>query len=170
MNKKILNSANSKTAAALAIKQIAGIVKQTLGPNGNPIVIQRDGRNPDGTELGPLITKDGVTVAEHTSLREPALNTFIQTIVQVAQNTVKEGGDGTTTSIILAEAIFNEGFTCESELKESMDIAAEEEKKRGMVPGTLTDGVKAPETKEEWAKVKKRCDKKKTDQQRSRRK
>ena len=68
------------------------------------------------------------------------------------------------------EAIYNEGFTCENEVKEARDMAAEEEKKRGMVPGTLTDGVKAPNTKEDWAKVKKRCEKKKTDQQRARKK
>lgn len=110
MHKKILNSMESKKAAATAIAGIADIVSQTLGPGGNPVVIQQDGVNPDGTPKSPIVTKDGVTVAQHVNLRDPALNTFVQTIIQVAENTVKEGGDGTTTSIILANAIFRAGL------------------------------------------------------------
>lgn len=107
---KVINSANTKRMSKLAISIIAEAVKQTLGPGGNPFIIQREGNNPDGTALGPLITKDGVTVAEHVKLRDPAMNTIVQTIMQVAQKTVQEGGDGTTTSVVLAEAIYNAGI------------------------------------------------------------
>lgn len=122
MNKKILNSEQSKLAAKMAIEQVATPVKQTLGPGGNPIVIQRTGQNPDGTPVGPIITKDGVTVAEHVQFRDPATNTFAQTIIEVAQNTVKKGGDGTTTSIVLAEAIFNAGYAHIEQGKNSIEL------------------------------------------------
>ena len=110
MYKNVLNANQAKLAAKDAINIVASAVKQTLGPGGNPVIIQRNGQNPDGTPVGPLITKDGVTVAEHVSLREPALNTIAQAIMQVSQNTVKQGGDGTTTAMVLAEAIYNSGL------------------------------------------------------------
>lgn len=109
MNKKILNSEETKQTSIRAIKTIAGPVKKTLGPGGNPIIIQQAGQNPDGSAKKPLITKDGVTVAEHTVVRDPAMNTIIQAIMQVAQKTVQDGGDGTTTSVVLAEAIYLAG-------------------------------------------------------------
>lgn len=109
MNKKILGKEELKKCSLKAISEIASVVKQTLGPGGNPIIIQRSGSRPDGTPLGPLVTKDGVTVAEHVTFRDPALNTIAQTIIEVAQNTVKVGGDGTTTSIVLAESIYKAG-------------------------------------------------------------
>lgn len=109
MHKKFLNSSEVKSVAREAINVIASAVKQTLGPGGNPIIIQREGQNPDGTPIHPLITKDGVTVAEHVVLRDPAMNTIVRTIMQVAQKTVEDGGDGTTTSVVLAQAIYNAG-------------------------------------------------------------
>lgn len=110
MNKRILNSETTRLIAREAITEVAASVKQTLGPGGNPIIIQRQGQNPDGTPLAPLITKDGVTVIEHTTVRDPAKNTIMQAILQVAQKTVADGGDGTTTSVVLAEAIYKAGL------------------------------------------------------------
>lgn len=109
MHKRILDADNLKTVAETAISLIAAPVKRTLGPRGNPIIIERSGQNPDGTPIDPLITKDGVTVCENTSFRNPALNTIAKTIIQVAKKTVNQGGDGTTTSVVLAEAIYKEG-------------------------------------------------------------
>jgi chaperonin GroEL len=106
---RVLDSNSTKEVARKAISVISHAVKQTLGPGGNPIIIQMEGQNPDGTPLAPLITKDGVTVAEHVKVRDPAMNTIIQTIMQVAQKTVADGGDGTTTSVVLAEAIYKAG-------------------------------------------------------------
>ena len=110
MHKKILNSNDTKQVAQVAIEKIAAPVKQTLGPGGNPIIIQRFGKMPDGTPLGPLVTKDGVSVAENVSFKDPALDTIAKAIIQVAQQTVNEGGDGTTTSVVLAEAIYKAGL------------------------------------------------------------
>lgn len=110
MNKKVISSDLLRNIATSAIGLIATPVKRTLGPRGNPIIIQMEGKNPDGSDRDPVITKDGVTVAENTKFRDPALNTIAQTIIQVAKKTVDQGGDGTTTSVVLAEAIYKEGL------------------------------------------------------------
>jgi len=108
--KKIVKAEESRVIALEAIREVAGIVKQTLGPGGNPIVIQQFGQNPDGTPRYPLITKDGVSVAESVVFRDPTKNTFAQAMLQVAKNTVNQAGDGTTTAIVLAEAMYLAGY------------------------------------------------------------
>lgn len=106
---RVIDDSSLKELGRKAMSIIAPPVKKTLGPGGNLIIIEQTGQNPDGSEVGPLITKDGVTVAEHVKVRDPALNTLIKAIMQVAQKTVKDGGDGTTTSVVLAEALYNAG-------------------------------------------------------------
>jgi chaperonin GroEL len=108
--KRVLNPEESKKTALEAITELAGAVKQTLGPGGNPIIIQREGQNTDGTPKYPMVTKDGVTVAESIQFRDPAKNTIAQSVLQVAKNTVNEAGDGTTTAVILSEALFKAGY------------------------------------------------------------
>jgi len=110
MYKRVLNSNQLRAVAGKAISLVADPVKRTLGPAGQPIIVELAGQNPDGSSLDPIITKDGVTVAEHASFRDPALNTIVKTIIQVAKKTVSQGGDGTTTSVVLAEAIYKEGM------------------------------------------------------------
>lgn len=107
--RKILSSSESRAIALQAITELAIPVKATLGPGGRPIILQQTGQNPDGTAQGPLITKDGVTVAEHVAFRDHAKNTITQAVVQVAKNTVNQAGDGTTTAVVLAEAMFRSG-------------------------------------------------------------
>ena len=85
------------------VNTIANAVKTTLGPKGRNVVIQ----NPYGT---PHITKDGVTVAKQINLKDPIEDLAAEIMKQAASKTVSTCGDGTTTSIVLAQAIFNEGF------------------------------------------------------------
>jgi len=95
MSKKILNSQSTKQKALETITEIAAVVKATLGPGGNPIILQRSGHNPDGTPIGPLITKDGVTVADYAStFKDQTKDTIAKAILQVAKNTVNQAGDG----------------------------------------------------------------------------
>lgn len=108
--RKIVSAEQARQVAAQTITEIAGVVGQTLGPGGNPIGLQQSGQNPDGTPRSPVVTKDGVTVAEHVVFRDPTKNTIAQTILQVATNTVNQAGDGTTTSIVLADAMFRAGM------------------------------------------------------------
>ena len=91
-----------------AIQEIAAIVKRTLGPGGLAILIERRGQNLDGTELGPKITKDGVSVADECASTNPAKDVIMQAIKGICKKTVNVAGDGTTTAIVLGESIFNE--------------------------------------------------------------
>lgn len=108
--RRIVSAEETRQVAGRTISEIAGIVGQTLGPGGNPICLQQAGQNPDGTPRNPVITKDGVTVAEHILFRDPTKNTIAQTVLQVAKNTVNQAGDGTTTSIVLADAMIRAGL------------------------------------------------------------
>ena len=86
--RKIMNGVDKLTKA----------VKSTLGASGK-CVIYEDG-------LGkPVITKDGVTVAESVVLYDPVENIGARLIKEAARNTVKEAGDGTTTATVLAESL-----------------------------------------------------------------
>ena len=74
---------------------LADNVASTLGPAGRNVILHTKGQN-------PIITKDGVTVANFVDLEDPVENTAAQIIKQVAANTNTLAGDGTTTSTVLA--------------------------------------------------------------------
>jgi len=93
------NEAKSKIIAG--VDKLAKAVKSTLGASGK-CVIYEDARG------NPVITKDGVTVAESVVLFDPVENLGATLIKEAAKNTVKEAGDGTTTATVLAEALIKE--------------------------------------------------------------
>ena len=93
------NDAKSKIIAG--VDKLAKAVKSTLGASGK-CVIYEDARG------NPVITKDGVTVAESVVLYDPVENLGATLIKEAAKNTVKEAGDGTTTATVLAEALLKE--------------------------------------------------------------
>lgn len=82
---------------------LARIVGSTLGPGGRPILIERENKS-------PLVTKDGVTVVKNIGLTNNIESCVIEAIKEVAQKTAKEAGDGTTSSVILSDAIIKHGF------------------------------------------------------------
>ena len=88
----------AKDKVITGVNKLAQAVKSTLGASGR-CVIYEDGRGK------PVITKDGVTVAESVVLRDPVENMGATLIKEAARNTVKEAGDGTTTATVLAEAL-----------------------------------------------------------------
>lgn len=92
------------------ITLVASIVKRTLGPGGLPILIERVGQNLEGDPLEPMITKDGVTVASECAHEDEYVDVVIQTVKSICKKTNTLAGDGTTTAIVLGEAIFNEGL------------------------------------------------------------
>jgi chaperonin GroEL len=95
------NNASNKIMAG--VNKLNEAVKSTLGASGK-CVIYEDG-------LGrPIVTKDGVTVANSVILRDPVENIGATLIKEAAQKTVKEAGDGTTTSTVLASAVLNEYY------------------------------------------------------------
>lgn len=108
MSKKIITREDLAQSKVNGITQIAGIVKRTLGPGGLPILIQRVGQTLEGTPLGPKITKDGVSVAEECSSPIEEEDIIIQAVKGICKKTVAIAGDGTTTAVVLGEAIVKE--------------------------------------------------------------
>ena len=99
---KDLNFGNSaKDRIIKGVEKLANAVKSTLGASGQ-CVIYEDARG------NPVITKDGVTVAESVVLFDPVENMGATLIKEAARNTVKEAGDGTTTATVLAESLIKE--------------------------------------------------------------
>ena len=83
------------------VKKLSNAVKSTLGASGKCVIFE--------DALGrPVITKDGVTVAESVVLLHPVENIGATLIKEAASNTVREAGDGTTTATVLADSLLEE--------------------------------------------------------------
>jgi len=84
-------------------RSLLGRVKSTLGPKGRNVAL--------GRRYGaPTITHDGVTVARHIQLEDVFEDMGAQVFKEVATQTNTVAGDGTTTAVVVAEAILSEGF------------------------------------------------------------
>ena len=82
---------------------LANAVKVTLGPKGRNVVLER-------SFGGPLVTKDGVSVAKEIELKDKLQNMGAQMVKEVASKTADDAGDGTTTATVLAQSIVREGM------------------------------------------------------------
>lgn len=86
------------------ITKISNAVKSTLGPRGNTVLIE----SPEHIH-GITVTKDGVTVAKSISLVDPVENLAVRMMKEAAERTASSAGDGTTTAIVLTEALVSAG-------------------------------------------------------------
>ena len=86
------------------ITTISKAVKSTLGPRGKTVLIE----SPNHTH-GITVTKDGVTVAKSIFLLDPVENLAVKMMKEAADRTATSAGDGTTTSVVLTEAIVLQG-------------------------------------------------------------
>lgn len=87
------------------IEQISRAVKSTLGPMGNTVILESNTHT-----RGLTVTKDGVTVAKSINLTDPVENLAVRMVKEAADRTATSAGDGTTTAIVLTEAIVIEGM------------------------------------------------------------
>ena len=85
------------------IDKLTQAVSSTLGASGKCVILE------DNTGQ-PVITKDGVTVANSIILRDPVENMGATLLKEAARKTVKEAGDGTTTATVLAHSILTEAY------------------------------------------------------------
>lgn len=85
---------------ANGVTKMAKSVKSTLGPGGNTVLIE----SPNHTH-GITVTKDGVTVAKSIDLFDPVENLAVKMMKEAADKTATNAGDGTTTAIVLTEAL-----------------------------------------------------------------
>lgn len=107
-SKSITDKSQMEDAIKKGMKKIASPVKRTLGPGGLTIFIERTGQALNGDPLGPMLTKDGVTVAGECQDPDPEIDLVIQAVKEICRKTNRVAGDGTTTAIVLGEAILNE--------------------------------------------------------------
>ncbi|CAI8221741.1 MAG: 60 kDa chaperonin [Cryomorphaceae bacterium] len=103
MAKNIIFNTESRDALKRGVDALANAVKVTLGPKGRNVVIGK-------SFGGPIITKDGVTVAKEIELEDVVENMGAQMVKEVASNTNDLAGDGTTTATVLAQAIITAGL------------------------------------------------------------
>ncbi len=102
MAKQILFHENARLALKRGIDKLAEAVKMTLGPRGRAVVIEK-------SYGAPQVTFDGVTVAKEIELKDKYEHLGAEFIKQAAEKTNDNVGDGTTTSVILAHAMIDEG-------------------------------------------------------------
>ena len=103
MAKMIAFDQEARDAMRRGVSKLARAVKVTLGPKGRNVILQKSFGS-------PTVTKDGVTVAKEIDLEDAYENIGSRMVREVATKTSDVAGDGTTTAIVLAEAIFNEGL------------------------------------------------------------
>ena len=99
MSKQFDSGQTLQQKIARGIDVLADNVASTLGPRGRNVILQEKDKR-------PIITKDGVTVAKFVDLEDPFENVGVQILKQVADQTNNDAGDGTTTSTVLARAIY----------------------------------------------------------------
>lgn len=122
MAKQILFNENAREALKKGIDKLAAAVKMTLGPRGRAVVIEKG-------YGAPQVTFDGVTVAKEIELEEKYENLGAEFIKQAAEQTNDKVGDGTTSAVVLAQAMIDEGEKAISEKGFNVIQLAEELKK-----------------------------------------
>ncbi|HHT9152061.1 MAG TPA: chaperonin GroEL [Candidatus Hypogeohydataceae bacterium YC40] len=101
--KQLLYDIEARKKLLQGIKQLADVVRVTMGPTGRNVILEKSFGSPS-------VTKDGVTVAKEIELKDPFENMGAKLLNEVATKASEAAGDGTTTATVLAEAIFREGL------------------------------------------------------------
>ncbi len=129
--KQLLFAQQARAEMLKGMNVLADAVRETLGPRGRNVLIERSGRT-------PTVTKDGVTVANEIAIDNRFQNLGAQMAIEVASQTSDQAGDGTTTATVLAQAILREGMKAVAAGMDPMDL------KRGLDKGAAAaiEGLK----------------------------
>ncbi len=103
MAKNIIYDEKARKELKKGVDMVADAVKVTLGPKGRNVALQKSFGSPQ-------VTKDGVTIAKEIELQDNLQNVGAQIVKEAASKTVDTAGDGTTTSVVLTQAIITEGM------------------------------------------------------------
>src|SRR4030066_7631 len=103
MAKQLVYDEDARRALKRGIDALAQAVKITLGPKGRNVVLDKKGGPPS-------VCSDGVTIAKEIELKDPFENIGAQLIKEAATKTNDVAGDGTTTAVVLAQAMLHEGM------------------------------------------------------------
>jgi chaperonin GroEL len=113
--KQLLFAQQARQKMLAGVDLLANAVKETLGPKGRNVLIEKSWG-------APTVTKDGVTVAKEIELKDKFENIGAQMVKEVASKTSDTAGDGTTTATVLAQAIFREGIKAVAAGMDPMDL------------------------------------------------
>ncbi len=113
--KEVRFSDDARHRLVAGVNILANAVKQTLGPKGRNVVLER-------SFGAPTVTKDGVSVAKEIELKDKFENMGAQMLKEVASKTSDVAGDGTTTATVLAQAIVREGMKSVAAGANPMDL------------------------------------------------
>ncbi len=116
---------DARSRMANGVNILANAVKQTLGPKGRNVILEK-------SFGAPTVTKDGVSVAKEIELDDKFENMGAQMVKEVASKTSDVAGDGTTTATVLAQSIVREGLKAVAAGTNPMDV------KRGIDLAVLT--------------------------------
>ena len=101
--KEVIKGKELKNKMKEAINLLCDTVGSTLGPSGNNVII-------NSSDMSPYITNDGVTIATEIESNDKVINTILNIAKEASLNTNELVGDGTTTTLVLLQAIFIEGL------------------------------------------------------------
>ncbi|MGE5541174.1 MAG: chaperonin GroEL [Bacillota bacterium] len=121
MAKEILFGKDARKAIHTGIQNAAEAVKVTLGPRGRNVVLEK-------SYGGPRITNDGVSIAKEISFKNKFENMGAEIVKEVANKTNDGAGDGTTTTVVLLDALVTEGLSHITKGANAMAIRAGMEK------------------------------------------
>ncbi|MGW9184334.1 chaperonin GroEL [Agromyces sp. NPDC055661] len=144
MAKIIAFNEEARRGLERGLNQLADAVKVTLGPRGRNVVLEKKWG-------APTITNDGVSIAKEIELDDPYEKIGAELVKEVAKKTDDVAGDGTTTSVVLAQALVREGLRNVAAGADPISLKRGIEKAVAAVSEELLNAAKEVETKEEIA-------------------
>ncbi|WP_042506100.1 chaperonin GroEL [Tropheryma whipplei] len=144
MAKKITFNEDARRGLERGLNTLADTVKVTLGPRGRNVVLEKKWG-------APVITNDGVTIAKEIELDDPYEKIGAELVKEVAKKTDDVAGDGTTTSVVLAQAMVREGLKNVAAGADPISLRRGIEKSVAAVSKALLPSAKEVETEAEIA-------------------
>lgn len=138
----MLFQAEARAALGRGVEKLTKTIQGTLGPKGGNTIIDR----PVGT---PIVSRDGVSIINEIELEDRFENMGAQVAREVAMQTNEEAGDGTTTALILANAIIQEGFAVTKDRANPIDVVDGIEQAIDYVVRTLQQRAQPVKTDQE---------------------
>ena len=135
--KKVIYGKELTEKMDLAINLLCNTVKTTLGPKGSNVII-------DHSSFSPFITNDGVTIASNIESEDEVVNTILELAKEASIKTNNSVGDGTTTTLVLLQKIYEEGrklinngvnpIFLKKELQKRKEAIVDEIRQRSIIP------------------------------------
>ncbi len=146
MAKQLIYREEAREALKRGINILAKAVKASFGPNGRNVILEKKWGS-------PTITNDGVTIAKEIELKDPYENAGAQLLKEVAEKTSDVAGDGTSTAVVLGQAIFKEGMKNITAGANPMALKRGIEKAVSVIEDKLKNFSQKVEKKEEMIQI-----------------